>query len=789
MNVNYALPAIIAMLVLAGPAAAADFSVINQGDAIYIGEAGLDVTHALNQAQGTDPDGTPALTSIGWWASPAHLFDTSPSRTLGLGNGFYRCMTATPANFSGYAGSWYLLRADGTRPFSADALAFTVLDHVPAAAFSADVTEGAAPLTVTFTDASTGYPAGWDWNFGDGSSVNATDRSPVHTFTNPGTYTISLSVTNSAGSDTHTENSCITVHLPPPVADFSGTPRSGPAPLTVLFRDDSAYSPTEWNWSFGDGSAVNATDQNPVHTYANPGTYTVSLNVTNAAGSGTHSVSRYVTVFAPPAVTNSSPKSGPVEGGTLVTIFGTGFTGATAVRFGGIAGTGLTVVSANRITVRSPAHAAGIVYVTVTTPNGTSAQTATARFTYDPRPTIKALSRTSGPVAGGVLVIISGTGFAGATAVRFGGIAGTGLTVESANRITVRSPAHAAGTVNVTVTTPNGTSARAAAAWFTYAPPPTVTARTPAAGPVGGGTLVTIYGTGFAGAKAVRFGGTAGTGITVVSASRITVRSPAHAAGTVYVTVTTPNGTSAPAAGVRFTYAPRPTVTARSPATGPVAGGTLVTISGTGFAGATAVRFGGIAGTAMTIVSANRITVRSPAHAAGNVYITVTTAGGTSAVAPANRFTYTSPPAGTIANHTTTHLSAVPLSAINAAKANLHIAYWHTSHGSQITTGMSGLTTFDGAPYDGSVYRYTPGGTGGVLDLREPQSTDLGTSGWATITRNYLAEHPEVNVVMWSWCGQLSTATQAARLLVPDRDEPARVRISSREVRVHDRPS
>jgi hypothetical protein len=75
---------------------------------------------------------------------------------------------------------------------------------------------------------------------------------------------------------------------------------------------------------------------------------------------------------------------------------------------------------------------------------------------------------------------------------------------------------------------------------------------------------------------------------------------------------------------------------------------------------------------------------------------------------------------------------------------------------------MTGLTTFAGAPYAGSTYAYNSGGSGGALDLREPASVDLGTSSWPSITRSYLASHPEINVVMWSWCGQVSSASQSS---------------------------
>jgi len=121
-----------------------------------------------------------------------------------------------------------------------------------------------------------------------------------------------------------------------------------------------------------------------------------------------------------------------------------------------------------------------------------------------------------------------------------------------------------------------------------------------------------------------------------------------------------------------------------------------------------------------------------------------------------------------IANNATTDLSKVPLSAINTAKSNLHIAYGHTSHGSQIYDGMTGLMDFDGAPNGKENYVFSNGGGTSVLDFRDDMgnydmpygAADLGNpdySAWATATRNYLTAHPDVNVIMWSWCGQADT--------------------------------
>ncbi|MGA2122563.1 MAG: PKD domain-containing protein, partial [Methanoregula sp.] len=92
------------------------------------------------------------------------------------------------------------------------------------------------------------------------------------------------------------------VIAPGPIVSFTGTPTRGTAPLTVVFTDTSTGSPTSWNWSFGDGSLVNSTDQNPVHTYDSIGTYTVSLNATNTLGSNLMVRSNYITADPAPSL-------------------------------------------------------------------------------------------------------------------------------------------------------------------------------------------------------------------------------------------------------------------------------------------------------------------------------------------------------------------------------------------------------------------------------------------------------------------------------------------------------
>jgi len=113
-----------------------------------------------------------------------------------------------------------------------------------------------------------------------------------------------------------------------------------------------------------------------------------------------------------------------------------------------------------------------------------------------------------------------------------------------------------------------------------------------------------------------------------------------------------------------------------------------------------------------------------------------------------------------IVNHNTININLIPDYWINKVRNDLHIAYGHTSHGSQLITGMSGLISFKG-----NQYRFNGTGADSALELRDNPFSgayDLGNpnrTSWATATRNYLNNHPEINVVVWSWCGQVSTAT------------------------------
>jgi uncharacterized protein YhjY with autotransporter beta-barrel domain len=371
-----------------------------------------------------------------------------------------------------------------------------------------------------------------------------------------------------------------------------------------------------------------------------------------SSGSGTVSLSGSCTPVAvsAPTVTGISPTSGAAGGGTSVTITGANLSGASAVTFGATAATGFTVHSATQITATAPAGT-GVVDVRVTTAGGTSATSAADQFTYTAAPAVTAMSPISGPTSGGTSVVLTGTGFSGATAVTFGATAATGFTVNSATQITATAPAGSLGAVDVRVTTAGGVSPATANGQFTYAAPPTpapaLTGIAPSNGPTAGGTSVVILGSNFTGATNVAFGISAATAFSVDSDGQITATSPAHVAGTVDIVVTTSGGTSPATASGQFTYAapptPAPALTGIAPSNGSTAGGTTVVILGSGFTGATNVAFGTSAATVFSVDSDSQITATSPAHAAGTVDIVVTTAGGTSPGAASGQFTYAAP--------------------------------------------------------------------------------------------------------------------------------------------------
>jgi methionine-rich copper-binding protein CopC len=542
------------------------------------------------------------------------------------------------------------------------------------------------------------------------STTSATVTTPAHV-ANP----VDVVVNTLFGSATDTD--AFTYTAAPTVSGVSpnvGLPAGGTSVtitgtgFTGAVDVDFGGSPAT---SFTVNSDVSITAVSP------PGSVgTVDITVTTPDGTSVTSAADQFTYETPPAITSLSPNAGLPAGGTSVTITGTGFTGAVDVDFGGSPATSFTVDSDVSITAVSPSGLAGTVNVTIVTPLGASATSPADQFTYDTVPTVSSVFPNAGPIAGGTSVTITGTGFTATSAVDFGATPATSFSVTSITTITAVSPAGSAGTVNVTVTNPIATSATGTGDQFHYDAVPTVTSVSPNAGRTGGANTVTITGTGFTGATAVDFGATPAPAFRVNSDTSITAGSPAGSVGTVDITVTTPGGTSATSAADQFSYVLPATVTSVSPNAGPTAGGTSVTVTGTGFTTATAVHFGGTAATTFTVNSPTTISVVSPAGSAGTVDITVTNAGGTSTTSPADRFTYdavptvtsVSPNAGPIAGGATVTITGTGLTGTTA------VNFGGTAATSFIVHSNTSITAVSPAGSVGTVVDITvttPGGT------------------------------------------------------------------------------
>ncbi|WSA47572.1 IPT/TIG domain-containing protein [Streptomyces sp. NBC_01803] len=236
------------------------------------------------------------------------------------------------------------------------------------------------------------------------------------------------------------------------------------------------------------------------------------------------------------------------------------------------------------------------------------------------------LNPNQGPASGGNSVIITGTGFTGATSVKFGSKSAS-FTVDSSTQITAIAPSNA-NAVQVTVTTPGGTSAPV---WYYYILPPLKWSLSSASGPLTGATT-SIIGSNLTTASSVSFGSNAAVP-TVVNDSRLDVNVPTAAtAGTVAVSITTAGGTTN---GLTFTYVAPPTVVGMTPTSGPDYGGTASTITGTNLSDVLDVSYGPDPAVFL-VVDDSTLIAYSPGGT-GTVTVTVTSVGGVDA---SQTFTY-----------------------------------------------------------------------------------------------------------------------------------------------------
>lgn len=197
----------------------------------------------------------------------------------------------------------------------------------PVANFSGTPLSFCAGGTVTFTDLSTNAPTSWNWTFPGGTPSTSIAQNPGITYNTPGTYSVTLTSTNSGGSNTITMGSYITVTLcSAPNVNFAGWPRTVCEGQTVSFADMSSNTPASWNWTFPGGTPASSPAQNPVVTYNTAGTYDVTLQAFNVWGNNTLTQTNYIVVsVCPPPGSGLIVNDGSLvfsQPGALITVEG-----------------------------------------------------------------------------------------------------------------------------------------------------------------------------------------------------------------------------------------------------------------------------------------------------------------------------------------------------------------------------------------------------------------------------------------------------------------------------------
>ena len=236
----------------------------------------------------------------------------------------------------------------------------------PTAQFSADMTSGPGPLTVTFTDLSTGAPESWAWDFNNDAVIDSASQNPTYTFSTYGLNTVSLTVTNVDGSTTETKIDYIDVATG---VDFTArnNQTTGSGPFRARFNDvvtSDVVALADYVWDFGDSFSDPAdntsTLTDPEHYYNHAGTYTVSLTAAGTDGTFMKTKVNYITVSTGANIgLNTQSGKAPVT----VTFSGTGSSDVTSWlwNFGRGAGDTSTAQNPGAVEYRCPGDVQGDV--------------------------------------------------------------------------------------------------------------------------------------------------------------------------------------------------------------------------------------------------------------------------------------------------------------------------------------------------------------------------------------------------------------------------------------------
>ena len=444
---------------------------------------------------------------------------------------------------------------------------YITVQSIPAASF----TKAINGLTVTFTNTSNGASS-YQWSFGDGNTSSETN--PTHTYDTGGNYTVTLTATNDCGSTSATQMISV---FAPPVASFTASPTSGCGPLTVQFTNTSSGNPNTFNWQFPGGNPSSSTDANPVVVYANNGSYSVTLTVSNVGGTNTATQTNFINVNQAP--TMSTPNSQSACGGSPVSVAFNGTSGATyawansntAIGLGASGSGNLNFTAAN-------VNAAQTATITVT-PSLSGCNGAPVQFTITVNPTPSVSNPGDESACGGSLVNIPFSGTSGASYAWTNsntniGLAGSGngnINFTSANVTTPQT-----GTITVT---PSLASCTGSPASFDVTVNPSPSVSDPADQSACGGASVNVN---FAGTAGSNFAwtnsntniGLAATGNGNIAFTAANISSPQT--GTITVT---PSLDGCAGASQNFTVTVNPTPNVSDPANQVVCSGEAVSVN------------------------------------------------------------------------------------------------------------------------------------------------------------------------------------------------------------------
>ena len=431
--------------------------------------SGLDTLNPLDKTAGAAGSGTTASSGAATTTSANELIfgaGMTIFRYTGAGTGFApRIITTPDADIAedqtvSATGSY-----SATAPNSGSNWVMQMATFVLASAPTSTVT-GIGPSTgptsggTAVTITGTSFAAGATVAFGANAATNVTVlNSTTISATSPAgaVGTATVTVTNSTGRSGSLSNAFTYTGSNPAPTVTSITPNTGTAnggtALTITGTGFLAGATV----SLGGTAATNVnvvgstsiTAITPAHA---AGAVTITVTNTDAQSGSLNNGYTYTASNPAPTVGSITPNSGPVAGGTSVTITGTGFLAGATVSLGGTAATNVNVAGSTSLTATTAAHAAGAVSVAVTNSDAQSG-TLTNGYTYrNPAPTVTSITPNAGTTAGGTSVTITGTSFLAGATVSFGGIAATNVIVVGSTSITAVAPAHAAGAVNAVVT-------------------------------------------------------------------------------------------------------------------------------------------------------------------------------------------------------------------------------------------------------------------------------------------------------------------------------------------------